>query len=109
MISFSLRWPTELIFFDVAIGNLLQFFFALLQIIFRDQFLFLEFTQILDQIAADIAHGHAAFFGAVVDQLDQLAAAFFGEGRQVQPDDFAIVVGSQSQVGGQDGALDGFQ
>jgi hypothetical protein len=50
-------------------------------------------------IAADVPNGNPRFFQAMMDMFDQVTAALFSQGRQVEVDDFAVVIGIQAKVG----------
>ena len=94
MISFSLRSPIQVDIFDIFIGEFLQFFFTAVfssssEIIFSSS----NSRRSLMAVTAHVAHGDPAFFQPVVNHLDQITAAFFGQRRQVQANSFAIVVG----------------
>ena len=85
-------------FFNVLVGEFLQVFFGALQFILRNQLFLLEFAQILDRIAANVANGIPVLFEPVMNHFHQVTAAFFCQGGQVQADGFSIVVGVQAQV-----------
>ena len=53
--------------------------------------LFLGFAQMVERIAAAVAHGDARFLGPLVDLFDQLFAPVLGQLRQHQANDLAVV------------------
>src|SRR3546814_6235356 len=68
--------------------------------------------QLLDRVVrflADVAHGHAPFFGLLLYFPYEVAAALFGERRDVEPDDVTVILGCQSAVGIEDGFFNGCQ
>src|SRR5512146_446047 len=65
--------------FDEFVRELLEFFFTVLQVVFRDQLLFLKIPHIVVGVAADVADGHAGLFQAGVNLLGQLVAAILRE------------------------------
>ena len=61
--------------FNVFIGDLLQFFFAALEIILCYELFLLIFTDLVMRITADISDRNARLFETMVHVLDEIAAA----------------------------------
>src|SRR5205807_4201107 len=60
-----------------------------------------------DRLGAGVPNRHAPLLGELVDHLGQLLAPLFGEGRQRNPDEVAVVGRRQAEVGGENRFLDG--
>ena len=82
---------------DVAVGELLDSVLLVTALILRELTLLFQLLHLVDAIAADVAKGHLPFFRIFGGQLAELLAPFFGEGRHVDADDLAVVVGGEAQ------------
>ncbi len=76
---------------DVAVGDLLHLVEAFLLVVLGDLVVLQELLQPVVRVAADLADAVAAFFGQLVDVPGQLLAALFGERRDRNADDLAVV------------------
>ena len=65
--------------------------------------------EVIHGVPADVADGHLAVLGILVDLLGQLLAALLRQLREGQADDTAVVLGIDAQVGGLDGLFDGLE
>src|SRR3990170_983109 len=65
---------------DDPIGELLQLGLPSVKLVLGNQLLFLILAQVVQDIAADIAHRHPGFFGPAPQDFHQILAPFFGEG-----------------------------
>ena len=65
-----------------------------------------QLLDVVDAVAADVAHGHATVLDAAVHELDQVLAALLRQGRDCQTDDRAVVRRRQAQVRLQERLLD---
>jgi hypothetical protein len=72
---------------DVFVGDLFEFLLGTIQFVGRDLAVLLGGLEVLAGIAPDVADGDAPVLGHVLDHLDVLAPALFGERREVEPDD----------------------
>ena len=84
-------------FLEVGFGVLLHVF---------GQAVLDSLLQFFDAVAACVANGHLGFLAFLITLLGEVAATLFGEGRDAQADDFAVVFRHDSYVGIDDGLFD---
>lgn len=95
-------------FRDEVIGELLELLFFAMLLVLADLAVLLESLDLVLGIAASVAHGNAAVLGSGLALLDDLAAALLGGSGKRQADDArAIIIGRDTQIGREDGLLDG--
>jgi hypothetical protein len=82
----------------VALGDILDILFVLLELILRDDLVLFELFQLVDGIAADIPEGNFVILGLFLEILDNFLAALAGQRRQVQPDNLAVIGRGQADV-----------
>src|SRR6266853_764378 len=88
---------------EVIVVQLLRVLLAVLLLVFGHV---LGLLDLADGVSARVPHGHAPFLGVFVDHLHQLLAALFGERRQGDADDIAVVGRGEAQLGRLDRLLD---
>ena len=91
-ISFSFFFFHFLDLLYKIICDILQFLFAVFQIILCDLVIFLELFDIIHRIAADIADSHFALLGTFGNILNQFLTALLGKRRENQADHFAVII-----------------
>ena len=65
-----------------------------------------ELLEVLDRVAAHVAHGDPALLGHLLHELDELLAALLGQLRDRQADQLAVVRRRQAEIGLLDRLLD---
>ena len=75
--------------------------------VFADDLVFEELLEMFVGVAADVAQGDAALFGDVAEFLGEFAAAVFGERRNGDADDFAVVGRIEAEIGNADAFFNG--
>ena len=85
-------------FADELVERFLNAVLFISALIFREVALFLLLFDLVDRVAAQVAQGHLALFCVLRRQLAELLAALLGEGRHVDADDLAVVVGGEAQL-----------
>src|SRR5205807_4392187 len=88
---------------EVFVVQLLRVLLAVLLLIFGHV---LGLLDLVDRVGAGVPHRHAPLFGVLMDHLHQLFAALFGQRRQGDADDVAVIRRRQTQLGALDGLLD---
>src|SRR5688572_19601773 len=78
--------------FNVLVGELLQVRLAAFQVVLGDHLLFFKFAQVIVGGTANVSHRHPRFFQPVMNDFDQVLAALFSQWRDIQANDFAVVV-----------------
>src|SRR5690242_8738009 len=91
---------------DRRVGELLQLALGPVLLVLADIPALAQLAEVLHGVAADVADRDAALLGDLPGDLDHVLAAFLGHLRDLQPDDVAVVVGREAEVGLLDGALD---
>ena len=91
---------------NVLIGQLLDGVLQVAGLILGDVTAFLLLLGKIHAIAADIANRHPALFSVLARQLDKFLAALRREGRNVEPDHLAVIVGGEPDIGQGNGLFD---
>src|SRR5262245_18693236 len=86
---FTLRGLVQLP--HVPVGHLLDLVMRATVLVFRDDLVLEELFDRLVPIAPDVADGHAMILGYGVELLDQILAALFGQRRNRNADELAVV------------------
>src|SRR5262245_29239303 len=89
-------------FMDVIVGQLLDFGERVLFVVFGDVFVFEHLFQVLVAVPADIADGGPMLLQDLMYVFGKLFPALFGERRNWDTNQTAVVGGVQTQVGGSD-------
>src|SRR5262249_34699320 len=77
----------------VAVGHLLDLVMRPAIVVFGDGLVLQQLLDGLVAVPADVAHRHAMILGYSMKLLDQLLAALFGQRRNRDADDLAVVGG----------------
>src|SRR4051794_21189245 len=101
---FALEQFVDLV--DALVGELLERFLGAVLVVAADVALLLELAQVVHDVAAYVAHGHATVLGDAADDSHHVLAPLLGELRDLQPDHRAVVRGRQAEVGLHDRLLD---
>jgi hypothetical protein len=88
-VLFRLRQFVDLA--DVSVGEFLYFFKAIALVVFRDLFVLQHLLQTLICVATNVSHRGAVVFRDLVNLFRKLLATFFGERRDGDSYQFAIV------------------
>src|SRR3954454_20943627 len=88
------------------VGQLLQLGLGAALVVLAGLAGVLELAQVVHHVAADVADRDATLLGDVPHHLDELTAALLVELGDLQPDQLAVVVRRQADVGLHDGLLD---
>src|SRR5581483_3466659 len=91
---------------DVLVGELLHARLGRALLVVADIALLHQLLEMLDRVAANVAHGDAAFLRHLPDHLDELLAPLLGELRDRQPDELAVVRRREPEIGLLDRLLD---
>src|SRR5437870_10090298 len=94
-------------FSDVIVGQLLDFSDRVLFVVFGYEFVFEHLFQVLVAVPADVADGGSMLLQDSMDVFGELFPALFGERRNWDTNQTAVVGGIQAQVGGSDCFFDG--
>jgi hypothetical protein len=92
---------------DVVVGELLDAVLGAVLLVAPHLALVDELLQVVNRVAAHVAHGDPPLLRHVAHDLDELLAALLGELRDREADQLAVVGWGQAQVGLLDRALDG--
>src|ERR1700688_357793 len=92
---------------DELIGDLLHIDELGGDLVLADVAVLLDAAQMVDLVAADVAHGDARLLGLAMNHLDEVLAALLGELRDGDPDHLAVVARVQPEVALLDRLLDG--
>src|SRR5580658_8947894 len=76
---------------DELIGDLLYVDQPGGHLVLADVAIFLDAPEVVDLVAADVAHGNTRFLRLAVDHLDEVLAPFLGELRNCDPDHLAVI------------------
>src|SRR4051812_48277120 len=87
---------------DVLIGELLNLFFRILDLIFCDAAFFAGFLESFHGVATDVADGHAAILGHFTNDLYKFIAAFRAQLGEDNADELFIDGGVEAEVGFED-------
>src|SRR5436190_8002810 len=83
----------------VVVGELLDALLRAVLLVLADLALVDELLEVVDRVAADVAHCDAPLLGHPAHDLDELLAALLRELRDRQPNQLAVVRGRQAEVG----------
>ncbi len=91
---------------DVLVRELLDLGEGVLLVVLADVVVLEQLLQVLVRVAAHVADGDAALLGVLVGDLHEVLAALLRQRRHRDPDDLAVVLRVEVEVGGADGLLD---
>ena len=104
--SASFFFCSSSIVLDVLVGDLLDLVEPLLLVVLGDLVILEQLLQPVVGVAAHLADAVAALLGQLVDVARQLLAALFGERRERDAHDLAVVGRVQAEIGGANRLLD---
>src|SRR2546421_7247125 len=90
----------------VVVRELLDALLRAVLLVFADLALVDKFLEVVDRVAADVAHGDASLLGHPAHDLDELFASLLRELRDRQPDQLSVIGRRQAEIGLLDRALD---
>src|SRR5580700_1086002 len=83
---------------DMFVGDVLDLFLGIFCLILTETVL-LEFLDLFDSLAANTADGNPGLFAFARCPADELFSSFFRERWHEKPDDVAVILGSNPQIG----------
>src|SRR5919197_6778063 len=92
---------------DARVGELLQLDLGAMLVVGADVAAVPQFAQVVHHVTPDVPDGHAPLLGDVADHLHELPAALLVELGDREPDELAVVVRREPDVGLHDRLLDG--
>jgi len=75
---------------NVVVGKFLEFFFSVLDLVFRRAAVVGVFFDLLHCVAAHVPDSYTAVFGHFANDFDELVAAFLAQFRKEETDGFAL-------------------
>src|ERR1035437_6767800 len=92
---------------DEAVGDVLHLGDVALDLVLGDVPLLLQPAQVVDLVAANVAHRDARLLRLLLDELGELAAAILGQGRDGDADHLPVVAGVEPELAALESLLDG--